>query len=112
MSIKATVASVLQNLENLPMFSYSYPGFLSWFVIYVGESGATCHRGNLSHSHCKLKALSFMDFSYTFERNTSKRFKNIVGKVPLVLCLHSVRDCNELPQSPLPRKKFEGRPYY
>ena len=45
----------------------------------LGESGATFHRGKLSHSHCKWKTLIVIDFSDKFERNTPKRFKNIVS---------------------------------
>ena len=63
----------------------------------LGESGVTCHRGKLSHFHCKLKALIVINVSDKFEVNTSTCFKNIVSKVSLALCLHSVYDCDNLP---------------
>lgn len=52
----------------------------------LGESGATFHRGKLSRSHCKSKALIVMDFSDMFERNTSRRFENVTSN-PTLPCI-------------------------
>ena len=65
----------------------------------VGGSETFCRKewGYLSHFHCNSKASIFIDFRDKFERNASKRSKNIVSKVSLGLCLHSFYDSDNLP---------------
>ena len=52
----------------------------------VGESGATCHRGKLSHSHCKSKSLIVMDFSNIHLKEIHQSVSKTSSTKFLLLC--------------------------
>ena len=80
----------LGKLKNSRFLSQTHIGHVFvWTVmslIHLGESGATCHRGKLSHSHCKSNSLIDMDFSNIYLKEIHQSVSKTSSTKFLLLC--------------------------
>ena len=83
-----TPSTLIQYCRFVPLLSTVCKSIKHWLETFtIGERGATCHRGKLSHSHCNSKALIVMDFSNIYlKESKSKLFSKTSSAKFLLLC--------------------------